>query len=395
MAGLSDLYQRLESMRRNPGSTAPGSPVIPSAASIDSLARPVHLGRPRSEYGTRAQPTLPLAFSGERPARMGLGGPRVVHDAPKNNYEDSLSNFRNEITVKKQKYSVNLSDFEVKHHLGEGSCGQVQEMVHKETQTVMAVKKMRRTQDNLEHKRIITDLKIVMKDHGCPHIVKSYGAFVTDTDVCICMEPMDTCLDKLLKKMKNTNKKGFPEDVIGKITVAAVDGLHYLKKNYQVIHRDVKPSNILLDKQGHIKICDFGIAGHLVDSKAKTRNEGCPAYMAPERIEPPDPSNPTYDIRADVWSLGITLYQLALGEHPYSETTTQFQLMTIILKDPAPELPLDQGFSEDFIDFVGKCLIKDVKFRPKYEELLEHPFILKYQDVADNVVGDWYVSNFS
>jgi len=259
----------------------------------------------------------------------------------------------------------------------------------------MAVKKMRRTQDNLEHKRIITDLKIVMKDHGCPHIVKSYGAFVTDTDVCICMEPMDTCLDKLLKKMKNTNKKGFPEDVIGKITVAAVDGLHYLKKNYQVIHRDVKPSNILLDKQGHIKICDFGIAGHLVDSKAKTRNEGCPAYMAPERIEPPDPSNPTYDIRADVWSLGITLYQLALGEHPYSETTTQFQLMTIILKDPAPELPLDQGFSEDFIDFVGKCLIKDVKFRPKYEELLDHPFILKYQDVADNVVGDWYVSNFS
>lgn len=218
---------------------------------------------------------------------------------------------------------------------------------------------------------------------------------MTDTDVCICMEPMDTCLDKLLKKMKTMKQKGFPEEVIGKITVAAVDGLHYLKKNYQVIHRDVKPSNILLDKQGHIKICDFGIAGHLVDSKAKTRNEGCPAYMAPERIEPPDPSNPTYDIRADVWSLGITLYQLALGEHPYSESTTQFQLMTIILKDDAPRLPLDQGFSEEFINFVEKCLIKEVKFRPKYEELLDHPFILKYQDVADNVVGDWYVSNFS
>ena len=67
---------------------------------------------------------------------------------------------------------------------------------------------------------------------------------------------------------------------------------------------DVKPSNILLDEKGSIKLCDFGISGRLVDSKAKTRSAGCAAYMAPERIDPPDPSKPDYDIRADVWSLG-------------------------------------------------------------------------------------------
>ena len=70
---------------------------------------------------------------------------------------------------------------------------------------------------------------------------------------------------------------------------------------------DVKPSNILIDESGTIKLCDFGISGVLIESMAKSRNAGCAAYMSPERIEPSDPNRPDYDIRADIWSLGITL----------------------------------------------------------------------------------------
>lgn len=62
-----------------------------------------------------------------------------------------------------------------------------------------------------------------------------------------------------------------------------VKALYYLKINHDVIHRDVKPSNILIDERGNIKLCDFGISGRLVDSKAKTRSAGCAAYMAVSR----------------------------------------------------------------------------------------------------------------
>lgn len=289
-----------------------------------------------------------------------------------------------QLKIHGQNYNTNIDDLELIGDLGNGTCGHVVKMRHRHSNEIIAVKQMRRTGNSDETKRIIMDLDVVLKSHDCEEIVLCLGCFITESDVWICMELMATCFDKLLKQLKQP----IPEPICGKVAVATVRALHYLKEKHGVIHRDVKPSNILLDTSGRVKLCDFGISGRLVDSKAKTRSAGCAAYMAPERIEPPNPYNPNYDIRADVWSLGITLVEMATGHFPYRDCKTDFELLTKVLQDDPPMLTPNK-FTREFELFVRDCLMKDYKDRPKYKKLLMHPFIKKYEK-EDIDVGAWY-----
>ncbi len=301
---------------------------------------------------------------------------------------------------------TSIDDLELLGDLGNGTCGHVVEMRHRPSGKVLAVKQMRRTGNSDENKRIIMDLDVVLKSHDCAHIVLCLGCFVTESDVWICMELMATCFDKLLKRLRQP----IPEAICGKVAVSTLKALNYLKERHGVIHRDVKPSNILLDSTGRVKLCDFGISGRLVDSKARTRSAGCAAYMAPERIDPPNPNKPDYDIRADVWSLGITLVELATGSFPYRDCRTDFevrlipsakskqaimsrpQVLTKVLTDDPPLLPRNGGFTIEFCSFVRDCLMKNYKDRPKYKKLLQHPFIQRYEEEEVNV-GAWYRSH--
>lgn len=154
-----------------------------------------------------------------------------------------------------------------------------------------------------------------------------------------------------------------------------VNALHYLYSRLRVIHRDVKPSNILINRRGEVKMCDFGISGYLVDSVAKTIDAGCKPYMAvsirvifcnlrkchevchnnciffqPERIDPS--GNPShYDIRSDVWSLGISLLELATGKFPYATWGTPFEQLKQVVKDDPPRLPPSK-FTCEFEDLI-------------------------------------------
>ncbi|KAI5651854.1 protein kinase domain-containing protein [Phthorimaea operculella] len=220
-------------------------------------------------------------------------------------------------------YDFTADDLQDLGEIGRGAFGAVNKMVHRKTSKVMAVKRIRSTVDEKEQKQLLMDLEVVMKSNDCPYIVQFYGALFKEGDCWICMELMDTSLDKFYKFICERMQTRIPETIIAKITLATVKALNYLKEKLKIIHRDVKPSNILLDRRGNIKLCDFGISGKLVDSIARTRDAGCRPYMAPERIDPGRARG--YDVRSDVWSLGITLMEVATGAFPYPRWGSVFE----------------------------------------------------------------------
>ena len=188
------------------------------------------------------------------------------------------------------------------------------------TGVIMALKEIRLELDEAKFAAIIMELDIL---HRClsPFIVDFYGAFFQEGAVYICMEFMDGgSIDKLYGD-------GIPEGVLRKISLSVVMGLKSLKEEHNIIHRDVKPTNILVNTRGQVKICDFGVSGNLVASIAKT-NIGCQSYMAPERISGggvaqagANPGGGTYSVQSDVWSLGLTVIECAMGRYPYPPET--------------------------------------------------------------------------
>ncbi|XP_044734710.1 dual specificity mitogen-activated protein kinase kinase 4 isoform X2 [Chrysoperla carnea] len=288
-------------------------------------------------------------------------------------------------------YDFTSEDLQDLGEIGRGGYGTVNKMVHIPSNTVMAVKRIRSTVDEKEQKQLM-DLEVVMKSNECPCIVQFYGALFKEGDCWICMELMDTSLDKFYKFIYEKLTERIPENILGKITVATVTALNYLKEKQKIIHRDVKPSNILLDRRGNIKLCDFGISGQLVDSIARTRDAGCKPYMAPERIDPN--RAPGYDVRSDVWSLGITLMEVATGSFPYPKWQSVFEQLSQVVQGEPPRLsPNENGnhFTEEFVNFVNTCLIKEEQERPKYNELLKHPFIRRGEESTVDVAS--YVSD--
>ncbi|KAH6604204.1 map kinase kinase pbs2 [Trichoderma cornu-damae] len=241
------------------------------------------------------------------------------------------------------------------------------------TGKVMAMKEIRLELDDAKFTTILKELVIL---HECvsPFIIDFYGAFFQEGAVYMCIEYMDGgSIDKIYAG-------GIPENVLRKITYSAIMGLKTLKDEHNIIHRDVKPTNILANTRGQIKICDFGVSGNLVASIAKT-NIGCQSYMAPERISggamaQAGGTDGTYSVQSDVWSLGLTIIECAMGRYPYppEASSTIFSQLSAIVEGEPPAMP-DTGYSDMAKDFVKSCLHKIPKMRPTYALLLKHPWI--------------------
>jgi len=287
------------------------------------------------------------------------------------------------ISINSETFEIQADDLESQCVLGRGAYGVVEKVRHKPTGTILAVKRITSTINSIEKKRLLMDLDISMRTSDCPYTVHFYGAMFREGDVMICMEVMDMSLDKFYARAFNINKP-IPENVLGKVAFSVISALEYLHNILQVIHRDVKPSNILINRGGHVKMCDFGISGYLVDSVAKTIDAGCKPYMAPERIDymRGDPS--VYDVKSDVWSFGISMIEISTGQFPFKTWKTPFEQLKQVVMEPPPRLP-ENTFSHDYEDFIVKTLKKEANERPSYPELLEHEFLVHHAKVNTDI----------
>ncbi|KAK0396815.1 hypothetical protein QR680_001868 [Steinernema hermaphroditum] len=294
-----------------------------------------------------------------------------------------------------KEYSFGYEDLQDLGFIGQGNFGRVTKMKHVQSQKEMAVKRVRIITDqgeegeSLSLKRLRNEVETIKNASDCLEIVRLYGVTYHEGDCLLCMEFMDISLDKLYKTVHTIMHQRFDESIIGFIVISILRALNHLKSCQQIIHRDVKPSNILLNTRGQIKLCDFGISGYLVDSIARTKEVGCRPYMAPERLM----ASTSYDVRSDVWSLGITLIEIATGQFPYQniyELSIFKQLEVIVLGDP-PFLRNNDIYSQSTVNFVNQCVVKDVKLRPDYTYLMGTDFYKRY---ANEQEADSYVRGY-
>ncbi|KAL2929314.1 Mitogen-activated protein kinase kinase 3 [Bienertia sinuspersici] len=172
-------------------------------------------------------------------------------------------------------------------------------------------------------------------------------------------------------------QKCIPESVLSVIVRKLLHGLSYLHGVRHLVHRDIKPANLLMDLKGEPKITDFGISAGLENSMAMCATFiGTVTYMSPERIR-----NESYSYPADIWSLGLALFECGTGEFPYIAYDGPVNLMLQILDDPSPS-PSKEKFSSEFCSFIDACLQKDPEARPTAEQMLTIHYYLLF-DGAD------------
>ncbi|XP_042314430.1 STE20-like serine/threonine-protein kinase [Sceloporus undulatus] len=268
------------------------------------------------------------------------------------------------------KRDLNPEDYwEIIGELGDGAFGKVFKAQNKETKVLAAAKVIdTKSEEELEDYMVEIDI-LASSDH--PNIVKLLDAFYYENNLWILIE---FCAGGAVDAVMLELERPLTEPQIRVVCRQTLEALHYLHEN-KIIHRDLKAGNILFTLDGDIKLADFGVSAK--NTRTIQRRDsfiGTPYWMAPEVVMCETSKDRPYDYKADVWSLGVTLIEMAEIEPPHHELNPMRVLLKIAKSEP-PSLAQPSKWSPDFKDFLKKCLEKNVDARWTTAELLQHPFV--------------------
>ncbi|CAD8144028.1 unnamed protein product [Paramecium octaurelia] len=254
-----------------------------------------------------------------------------------------------------------MENYHILHLIGEGSFGKVYKGRLKKSNQIAALKfisKRGKSEKDLANLRQEIEILRRLKHEN---IILLLDAFETAGEFCLVTEFGQGVLFEILE-----DDRKISESEVRIIAQQLVRALHYLHSN-RIIHRDMKPQNILISADGVVKLIDFGFARAMsTNTQVLHSIKGTPLYMAPELVQ-----EQPYDHTVDLWSLGVILYELFVGQPPFY-TNQIYSLIQLIIKDP---VKYPDNMSSQFMSFLKGLLNKTPSQRLGWPELLNHPFI--------------------
>eukprot|EP00899_Mesostigma_viride_P028194 jgi/Mesvir1/855/Mv17428-RA.1 len=254
-----------------------------------------------------------------------------------------------------------MENYHIIELIGEGSFGKVYRGRRKYTGQITAMKFIMKHGKSEKDIRNLRQEIEILRNLRHDNIIQMLDAFETKTEFCVVTEFAQGELFEILEDDQN-----LPESEVRLIARQLVKALHYLHSN-RIIHRDMKPQNILISSGGKVKLCDFGFARAMsCNTMVLTSIKGTPLYMAPELVQ-----ELPYNHTADLWSLGVILYELFVGQPPFY-TNSIYSLIHHIVKDP---VKYPENISDDFRSFLTGLLNKTPTQRLGWPQLLDHAFV--------------------
>jgi tRNA A-37 threonylcarbamoyl transferase component Bud32 len=253
--------------------------------------------------------------------------------------------------------SDEIQGYRIVEKIGKGAMGTVYKAVHLGLHRLVAIKVLRKdlASDPTQIERLKSEAKILASlDH--PNIVRALDAGEANGFPFVVMEYVEgeSLKDRIAREGP------LPEDDALRITRGLADALERARR-MGVVHRDVKPGNVLLTKAGEPKLMDLGLAKGPIDLGLTQHGAtvGTPQYISPEQAQDPKKA----DTRSDIYSLGASLYAMLVGRPPFEGTTLAEIITKVLYETPTPPRVLNPDVSSETGYLIERMMLKDPTLR--------------------------------